>query len=238
MALLHYLDIPGTSGSDKIRTISHMSKFIIATSKKDQKNHNQLLFVLNHIHMINSVLIYEENHETHLKIANLFGNYSHKVLKPNEENLNAIFFPDKLKNVNGFKYKFLSIPAPPFATFINGKLYCEFCYFIKILEKHMKITPEIVELGANVTDFVNKGRAFIKEAFYARSNLRIYLHIYNFLAFFDRIPKLMTYESSQDCFLVTEPPKIPMYEQIMIRPFDLSIWIFLTITMAFYMLVW
>lgn len=200
-----------------------MSKFIIIPSKNDEKIHKNLLDVLNFYHMIHSVLIYEINHEVQFKTPTLTA-----------ENSTQIFS----KNLTNFNLKVVIAYNPPWNVFTGDSIICENCFFIDILKQFLKIKIHPIELASNIEDAVEWTNVLKSDVFKMKSDMEIYLHIQRFVDIQDSAPRLMTYNMEGTCFSITVPPKIPIYEQILTRPFEKRIWILLAVAIGCCAIVW
>lgn len=237
--LLNHIITPQGVTKNKIRSISHMSKFIFVTSQVDSEKRTAMMKTLNYLHIINAVLIYEKNSEIFSIVPNLFTK-SQKLLKDlDTKNLTSILFPDKFQNLHDFKFKIVYTSHSD-SIYLSGKyLQCPLCNFPYILKNRLKIDIEFVELGANVTNSSRIILQVLGEGRNLTNNFTIYMHIIGIYTLpLYLVPKLRTYQQNEQCFVVTVPKSIPIYEQILILPLESRLWVFLLITIACCMIIW
>lgn len=218
-----------------------MSKFIVISSNIDATKHNETLNSFEYLHMMNCFVIFEDEKEIKVKISNIFTPDEILTLHENQENLTELLFPNEFKNLSNYNLTILTLIQPPLASYDeNGKLVCQYCPFLDIIQERFKMnfTIHVLARGDRKSNAYATLALYIVEIFTFRNYNNLYVNINRHYRFPGNIPKLRTFDPSDRCFMVTRPPKIPIYEQILIKPFDNSIWMLLAITTGCCALVW
>lgn len=227
--------IKPTLDDEDARSIHHMSKFIFILSKADSKDHDSILNFTKELHMINSVLIYEKDNNISVKIPNLFAKNVNMTLNF-DQNLAEIFFPDKFKNLRNFKLIIPVANLSPIQIFENKKVSCDFCEFIEVVRQKFTFKIELREMASGMT-YQQKLDAIPDELDILQNSSEIFLGTSRFIS--SNYPlQLQTYQPDEKCFVIANPPKIPIYEQILILPLDKTVWYMLGLSTGCCALVW
>lgn len=150
------------------------------------------------------------------------------------------FFPDKLKDLNGHQIN-VSAAEWGYNTVISpttGEVLNYFILFLEIIQQYMNASITLIELAKGW----QKRRDFY-EQFIAQQNLLASYHYLDLIitdAFnYKGIDNtLQTYRYKDWCYLAPLPPKIKIYEQILIRPLEKTTWIYLVTTVGLCAVVW
>lgn len=216
--------------------ISHLSKFLIISSNK-KESRLKSINILQNSGIFNFLLIYGQNHKFKLTIPNKFK--GHKNIEINIKNISNIsLFPDNLKDINGHIIHVTIIRQMIIAEILNnGKLLNRFNFYLDILRQKMNATIKLHEIAKgwkNIPDLINKFNIEFIDT--VRKN-EMDLHLDDLITN-DNISKIVTYDTTELCFLAHPPPPIPIYEQILIRPFDNKVWLVLLFSVFLVTLIW
>jgi hypothetical protein len=159
------------------------------------------------------------------------------------ENLTSILFPNKLKNLNHHKLKLpVTFQVPKiFAVDMFGvkKVFAKYTRLADILKDFMnaEIHYEVISvLNFFTQEEMLSSRSKTYEAM--RQNLEVDLSISDVFVYRDKSPKLLTYEPVELCAFLAVPPEISLYTQILILPFEKTIWILLVISVMSCAIIW
>lgn len=187
--------------------------------------------------IINGIFIYEENSQIQVEVPNIFNTDKHFVLtKKIPGNLMEIFFYDKLEDLSNYTLNVYSFHYPPRFVMKDGELICRFCKFIEIVQKHLRVNIELKEL-ATFEDLKYGLDNIQKFHFKLKSSFKIYLNL-NDLMITANHKTISTYYLEDCCYFIKNPPKIPIYEQILILPLDKTIWLMMAISTGCCAVVW
>lgn len=136
-------------------------------------------------------------------------------------------FPDKLLNLNGYAYKSIFYVRPPRLFSRNGKIYGPEVFFMETFAKKQGATLELIQVSdeANGIAIVD---ALLDEA-------DVCLNTDAFLS--KSIKSVNTFDTDGFCALVPHP-KIKSHFDFIYKPFDLSIWILVLLSMLGGTAVW
>lgn len=165
-----------------------------------------------------------ENHPQNSLIEIL---YPEKLNDLNGTFINTIFCREVFTNIFQFKYPSLS-PQLYFAG--------RFTFFLHIIEEQMNAIVKLITI-AKTNDVRLNSSIWRKELQYLTYNKKIDFSLVEVPNGFYE-PKFYAYFKRQLCFVVDFPSAVPIYEQILFRPFDNKIWIFLGITILICGFVW
>lgn len=213
--------------------MSHLSKFLIVSSNKNNVEDIQRFFRLT----LNFAHIYQEKQK--IVVRNYYRTKNLTTIdtfeSSQQENLAAeILFPDKSRNLQKFPlYVLYDTLNTHQGFFLNGKLYNRYTYFVETLAEKMNATLVYEEMKFNRsedTDGFQERWQYLNEIISQK-----YIDIALFHAFGISNGNIEYYAT---CFLVPLPPKYSIYELILILPLDASCWMMLGITVAVSALVW
>lgn len=185
--------------------------------------------------MINSVLIYKEKHNISVKIPNIFADDLNLTLNSNQ-NIAETFFPDKFKNLSNFKLIIPVANLQPIQILEKNQVSCDFCGFIEVVHQKFSFKIELREMARGMT-YQQMLEAIPDELDTLQNSSEIFLGTSRFISS-NYTLQLQTYQPDEKCFVIANPPKIPIYEQILILPLDRTVWYMLGLSTGCCALIW
>lgn len=214
-------------------TINFLSKFIFII----ENIKNSVKSPAIDLHLVNSIFIYKKLGKIQVEIPNILNSYENFTLTQRQGNLSEKLFFDKFKNLTDFTLKIYLVESPPFYSMKFG-LVCPFCSFAKIIHQYLKPKIEVFELVTS-EEFNEIGIiSAVLKANELKKTPQIYIMFFDTLFSTRMVPLLFVQKPVKMSYFVTYPPRIPMYEQILILPLDRSVWMLLFISTGCCGLIW
>lgn len=153
--------------------------------------------------------------------------YGGSMIVYHNEFKDKFIFPDKLKNLHGYKYRIILHLQPPRVVLEDGMIKTPMIYFLDQVAKIQNATSKINFIkNHNHLPYFWDNRLMD-----LTFNTAVNFPSSNYL-------KLLTYEETAYCALVPRPPKISISEFIFVQPFDAYTWLFLILTITCCGVVW
>lgn len=118
----------------------------------------------------------------------------------------------------------------------TGRILNQYQYFVDIIEEKLNATIKYPKLGKNsstLDEYVEESKNDFYEIYFS-----LWLGLNLAKEFPSGYGEILTFEQQEQCFEVPLPKIIPIYEQILIRPFDSRCWIFLSVTIIISAFIW
>lgn len=183
------------------------------------------------------VIISEQKNEIHAIIPNLFSKDEFLTFKSNfkpPKNLSKLLFPDKLKNLHGSTLKITF--ADSMETLINHDRTTldKLMNFLAIIKQKMNATLDFIEIAqlwyerGPLWEAVREDLSKI----YHKIDMHMWTQPNNLIGVINY------YEKEKICLLVPYPPKISIIDQILFRPLEREVWMYLGISIGVTAIVW
>lgn len=222
-----------------------MSNFIIVTNRNEIKDLQEITLKFDYCKVLNLIIIFEKDKTINIVMPNKFKalrqfkiNLADLVKKDQQESSSFSFFEDKTSKLNQHNLNIIYKNSHATSTFLqNGKVLSKYTYYLDILAQFMNASLnfiEIVKTFETIEDFNSKIQSEIKEKI-TRGKLDLSI-IEN--VFLRRTSKLLSRQQQENCFMLEIPPKIAIYEQILILPLDRTCWILLGVVIFISAVVW
>lgn len=127
---------------------------------------------------------------------------------------------------------------PPRTFLTDNGFVCELCGFIEIVQKHFGFKIKNVQFASNESKYIERARLAEKEFPKLIKPLEFFLAIAYSFNLNNLFKHITTYMENKKVLMVTYPPKIPIYEEILFLPFDGLNWMFLIITIGVSAVIW
>ncbi|KAL7035799.1 hypothetical protein ACKWTF_008564 [Chironomus riparius] len=131
-------------------------------------------------------------------------------------------FPDKLKNLMGYKYRIVVYNQLPRLMMKDGNVQSSMTYFMDAVAAKQNATIQYIQIE-NHKDF---------SEYWEDREMDLTLNTGVTFVNTGSFPKLLTYEETGYCALVPLPSKVSLSEMIYIKPFDIFIWCLLILSIA------
>ncbi|CAG9811315.1 unnamed protein product [Chironomus riparius] len=137
-----------------------------------------------------------------------------------------LIFPDKLKNLNKFKYKVPIFYQPPVIEFTKNPIFTPMLFFLSAVGAAQNAEFDLIFLQ-NSSDFVT---------YWHNRQMHLSLNTARVLQYPD--PKVQTYDKKSYCALIPFPQTASYFSVIIVKPFDVLIWVFFVLSIVSSVAVW
>lgn len=138
----------------------------------------------------------------------------------------SLVFPDKLKNVEGFKYKVPIYYQPPVVDVIDNQMISPMLFFLDAIGTAQNAKFDVIFLR-NSSDFAS---------YWLSRQMHLTLNTAREMKNPD--VKVQTYDKKSYCALVPIPPIASVFSVIFVKPFDALIWMLFILSIVSSVAVW
>jgi hypothetical protein len=211
------------------------AKFIFVSTHHDKNRLAQISSFLLTVRALNSIIAGSDGGKLVIYAFNTFEKEALKRFYKIDLNTTAVgeFFPDKLRDLKGYKYRTITYSFYPTVFYNHNKYQGMGINFIEAVAKHQ---------NASYTNiFIMSMKAREKEFKAAFNNLKVDLSVNTGMKLDTKRPDLLknvnTYETDGFCAMLPYPHRRSFFNYVM-KPYDSWTWILIAATVMCFMVVW
>lgn len=208
-----------------------MSKFIIATSKSDEKHINDITIHMVHCLIYNYIILFENDQDTTVRVDDVEKKQAMIVINLKlilKRRASPIIYPDRSRNA---VYKILAFKRPPLVHSRGKKTVSRYFYFFDTLAKIQNSTL-VYEWQNNSFEPIE-----IQKVIHTKKLQRAFHIALIHVNMLESYPKLEIYEEDPYC-IVVPLRRFTIVQAIFFAPFDKTTWILLFVSVVVAVLGW